>query len=178
MTKENCLMGITVFDLKEKELITKIYRSLKDDKDFALYNNYIIDLNRLVLFDLETKEYLYGDDIDEWDFEDILNNYEKYLCFNIDWLDKTLEYEIDNIASEIFQSNNTLKIIKDNAFRPIPSFEGRTNLFQEFKSVRTKYMVLCFEYGSWYDEYNREYNSDCTFKGIVNMNKIEVYSNE
>lgn len=175
MGKENCLMGITVFDLQEKELITKIYNSLREDDRFTFCKNYIIDLNKLVLFNIETKEYIGGEDVEEWGFEDVLNNHEKYLLFNIDWLDKTLDYEMDNIGCDIFvNQSKMLTIIKDNAFRPIPYFEGRPNLFDAIKSIRTEYMVLCFEYWSNYDEYTGEYDSDCTFKGIVDMNKIEV----
>ena len=175
MSKENCLMGITVFDLKDTELMTKIYNSLREDERFTFYKDYIIDLNKLVLFNIETKEYINGEDVEEWDFEDVLNNHEKYLLFNIDWLDKTSEYEMDNIGCDIFvNQSKMLTVVKDYVFRPTSFFEGRANLFYEVKSVRTEYIVLCFEYRSNYGEYAGEYDYDYTFKGIVDMSKIEV----
>ena len=177
MNKENCLMGITVFDLRDKEFISKIYNSLYEDNTGGIYYlQYSYNIGNIILFNLENKERINGEDVAEWDFEDVLNNHEKYLLFNIDWADKTLEYEMENIGCDIFvNQNKMLTVVKDYAFKPITSIGNLSNFYYALKAVDVRYMVLCFEYWGAYDEYNGEYDSDCTFKGIVDMSKIEVY---
>ena len=173
MCKYNCLIGITVFNLNNEDFNKAIIKGIIDGKCF-IYNNIGYDISHSFLINIDDLSEIHLDEIDETEWNMVVENKDKYILFNIEWSDNNITDWIENGGIDFF-SRDALLEIKQYSENPCSKdIDIKDRMFDLlWVPESTKYLVLCFEY-RYYTSYEGEYECYLDYCGIVDMHNINL----